>query len=85
MNDEEIETRARVILAEVLGLDPSEVGPDTSTDTVENWDSLQHLTLVLALEEEFDIQLDDEESVAIVSFPLITALVRDRLGALEVS
>jgi acyl carrier protein len=85
MTAEEIETRARAIVAEVFGLDPSEVRPDTSHDTVENWDSLQHLTLVLALEEEFDIQLEDEETGAIVTFPLITAVVRDHLGILEMS
>jgi acyl carrier protein len=38
---------------------------------------------VLALEEEFDIALDDEETVAIVTFPLITAVVLDHLGILE--
>lgn len=85
MSTDEIETRASAILAEVFGLDPGQIGPDTSMDTVENWDSLGHLTLVLALEEEFDIQLDDEETVAIVTFPLIIALARNRLGILEAS
>jgi acyl carrier protein len=85
MSAEEVETRASAILSEVFGLDPDEIGPDTSRDTVENWDSLGHLTLVLALEEEFEIQLDDEETGAAVSFELITALVRDHLGVLETS
>jgi acyl carrier protein len=85
MSAEEIETRASAILAEVFGLDPDEIGPGTSKETVENWDSLGHLTLVMALEDEFDIQLDDEETGAIVTFPLITAVVRDRLGVLETS
>ncbi len=83
MSAEEIETRVRTILAEVFGLEPDQIDADISTDTVEEWDSLHHLTLVLALEEEFDIQLDDEESVAIVTFPLITAVVGDHLGILE--
>jgi acyl carrier protein len=83
MSAEEIGTRVRAILADVFGLDPDQIGADTSTDTVEDWDSLHHLTLVLALEEEFDIALDDEETVAIVTFPLITAVVLDHLGILE--
>jgi acyl carrier protein len=78
-----VEERVRVVLADVFGLDPDEIGPETSKDSIETWDSLQHLTIVLSLEEEFGIQLDDEETVAIVTFPLITDVVRDRLGMLE--
>ena len=82
---EQLAARVRQILADVLGLDPEEVGPDTSTDTVEAWDSLQHLTVVLALEEEFGIQFDDEETVTLVNFPLIVATLEERLGATEAS
>ena len=70
---DEIEERARQVLAEVLGLDPLEVTAETSPDTVKAWDSLQHLTLVLSLEEEFEIQFDEDETLAVVSFPLIVA------------
>jgi acyl carrier protein len=83
MSAEETDTRVRTILADVFGLELDQINADTSTDTVEKWDSLHHLTLVLALEEEFDIQLDDEETVAVVTFPLISAVVRDHLGILE--
>ena len=80
-----VEDRVRSILCDVFGLEPDDVGPDTSVDTVEGWDSLQHLTVVLALEEEFAIQLDDEETVAAVTFPLITEIVREHLEMLEPS
>ena len=74
---EDIESRVRTILAELFELDPATIGPDTSTDTVEQWDSLQHLTVVLSVEEEFGIHLDDEQTVAMVTFPLIVEIVRE--------
>ena len=80
MSGDDIEERVRAVLCDVFGLSPEDVGPDTSADSVEAWDSLQHLTVVLALEEEFDIQLTDEETVEVVSFPLIATVVRDKLG-----
>jgi acyl carrier protein len=83
MSADNVEQRVREVIAEVFGLEPQEVGPKTSIETVEAWDSLQHLTVVLALEEEFDIQLDDEQTVAAVSFPVITEVVRERLELLE--
>ena len=83
MRADHIEERVRAILAEVFGLEAEQIGSETSAETVEAWDSLQHLTVVLSLEEEFDIQLDDEETVAAVSFPVITDLVREHLKVLE--
>ncbi len=81
--DAAIEARIRSVLSDVFGLVPDEVGPDTSKDTVDGWDSLQHLTVILSLEEEFDVHFDDEESMSLVTFPLIVEIVRDRLGASE--
>ena len=78
----DVEERVRGVLAEVFGLDPGSIGADTSTDTVDGWDSLHHLTVVLSLEEEFDIQFDDEETLSLVTFPLIALIVREKLGLL---
>lgn len=76
----EVEERVRGVLTDVFALDPASVGADTSADTVEAWDSLQHLTVVLSIEEEFDVLLSDEETVEVVSLPLIVAVVCDKLG-----
>jgi acyl carrier protein len=74
-----VEDRIRAVLANVFGLDPCDVGPDTSKDTVRGWDSLQHLAVVLALEEEFELEFDDSETVDLVNLPLITTIVSERL------
>ncbi len=79
MSSDEIDNRVRSVLGEIFDLEPSQIGPETSTDTVEKWDSLQHLTLVLALEEEFGVHFADEETVALVSFPLIMATLQEHL------
>jgi acyl carrier protein len=83
MSADNIESRVQAVIADVFGLDPEAVGPEASIETVEAWDSLQHLTVVLALEEEFDVQLDDEETIAAVSVPVIAGIVRAHLGILE--
>ena len=40
---------------------------DTSPDDVERWDSLQHLALVRALEEKYELRLSMDEMVEIYS------------------
>ena len=56
-----MENRVKEIMASVLGLDISEINDNTSTDTVEKWDSLKSINLVMALEEEFGIKFDEED------------------------
>jgi acyl carrier protein len=75
----DVEGRIRSVFCEVFDLQPEEVGATTSTDTIEGWDSLQHFTLVVALEEEFEIGFSDEETVTLVNFPLIAAVVEEHL------
>ena len=36
-------------------------------DTVEQWDSLRHMNLVLSIEDEFGITIPDEEAADITS------------------
>ena len=62
-------------LAAVLGVPESSIGDDTSMDTVAAWDSLKHLNLVLALEEQFGISLTEEQSFEILSYPLVKAVL----------
>jgi acyl carrier protein len=54
-------------MSDVLGLAREAIPTDASPDTVEEWDSLSHMNLVLALEEEFGIQFADEQIVEMLS------------------
>jgi len=45
----------------VFGVAESDISPDSSPRTVERWDSVQQIYLVLALEERFGVQLALED------------------------
>jgi acyl carrier protein len=49
------------IASDVFGLPLDQIIADSSPENVEAWDSIQHLTFILALEETFQIQLSPEE------------------------
>lgn len=74
------EEKLKQVIADVLEEDPSTIGPDFSMDTVDRWDSLRHMTLVLAIEEAFDITIPDEEAADITSWPLIRLVVAEQVG-----
>lgn len=52
---------AQQIAAGVFGVAESEISPESSPQTLERWDSVQQIYLVLALEERFGVQLALED------------------------
>ena len=66
----------RRVIADVLGLDPFTLGPEASPDTVPGWDSIQHLGLIIALEQEFGVRFAPEEIEEALSLQAIVEQVR---------
>jgi acyl carrier protein len=73
------ETQLKNVIGSVLGLPVEAITEDSSTDTVEDWGSLAQLTLILALEEEFGIEIPGEEAAELTSYPLIRLVVAEQL------
>ena len=71
------EIKLKNVLANVFNVNASTIDDNASVDTVENWDSLNHLKLVLALEQEFDISFTEEETVEILNYPLIRMTLQE--------
>ena len=57
-----VEERVKQIIVEQLGVDPEEVTPEASFVNDLGADSLDTVELVMALEEEFDLEIADEEA-----------------------
>ena len=47
--------------ADVLEVPAAKISADSSPEMIESWDSVHHLNLVLALEQEFNLQFEPEE------------------------
>jgi acyl carrier protein len=75
------ENALKQVMATLLSVDVASIGPDASMDTIESWDSLRHMNLVLALEEEFKVSIPDEDAGNITSYQLIKLVLDDLLKA----
>ena len=53
--------RVRSIVADVLEVPVDRISAGSSPETIDTWDSVHHLNLVLALEQEFNLQFEPEE------------------------
>lgn len=76
--DDSITERVREIMADVLQLDRKAIEDTTSRDTVAVWDSANHLTLVLALEEAFSVTFDVSEIETMFSLADIVAVLQEK-------
>jgi|SaaInlStandDraft_3_1057020.scaffolds.fasta_scaffold45691_3 acyl carrier protein len=77
----EIEKKVKYILSSVFNILVKDI-QDTdniSPDTINSWDSLNHMNLVSALEEEFSLEFSDDEIVEMMNFKLINEIINQKL------
>lgn len=66
------------IVAELFDLAPAAVDDALTPEDVELWDSMNHLRLVSAVEQEFQIKLSMQEIESIHSLGALRALIEQR-------
>jgi acyl carrier protein len=69
--------RIKQVMSVVFEVPLESISDDVSTDNMDNWDSLRHLNLILALEEEFGVSIPDEEVGNLVNFKLIELTINE--------
>jgi acyl carrier protein len=78
-------SKVLALAANVFEVQESSLAAGSSPDTIESWDSLHHLTFVVALEQEFNIQFSPEEIEQLLSIELAAALVEEKAKGQEIS
>jgi acyl carrier protein len=73
------EKQVQQIIADVLNIPIDQVTPERSPQNVEGWDSVQHLNLVLAVEQSLGIQLDPEDIEKMQSVSAIFKIVQQKV------
>jgi acyl carrier protein len=63
------------LVSELFDLDPSLVNDELAPEDVDQWDSLNHLRLVTAVEQEFGIKLSTGDIESITSLGVLHALI----------
>ncbi|MEZ4456886.1 MAG: acyl carrier protein [Gemmatimonadales bacterium] len=72
--DERLTTCFQSIFADL----PADRVPEASPQTVSAWDSLANFALLVAIEEEFGLQVPPDDLSALGSFESIRSYLRDR-------
>ena len=76
------QTRSRALrtVSRIMGVPAEMLSEASSPDSVESWDSLRHMSMVLALEEEFGVRFSDEQIMALSSIGAILTTLAELGG-----
>jgi len=72
-----MKNRVYKVVSQILNVPFNEINDEFSTDHCKEWDSLKHINLVLALEEEFQIQFREGQIVEMLSVELIIESIKE--------
>jgi acyl carrier protein len=73
-----VEDRIKNVMSAVFEIPVNQIKDNSSADTIESWDSLKHMNLVVALEEEFEIELTDDEIIEMMNYLLIIEVLKNK-------
>lgn len=81
MSQEDIFAKVKKIVVEQLEVDPEQVKPEANFANDLNADSLDVVELVMALEEEFDIEIPDEAAEDIATVQAAVDYISSKVAA----
>ena len=70
-----MQERIKAVMAQIFNVDTDSIVAESSPESIERWDSLRHMQLVLAIEDEFGVQFADEDIPELLSLQAIEARV----------
>lgn len=73
-----MEEQVKKIMAQVFNVPEQDITDDASLDTIESWDSLRHVNMVLALEQAFGISFMADEIVNMLNYKLILLVLKEK-------
>lgn len=72
------EERLRMIVAEQIGIEDADVTEEGFKE--QGADSLDHIELIMQVEEEFELEIPDEDAEKLTTLPLLLQYVEKKTG-----
>ncbi|MBC8530726.1 acyl carrier protein [Gehongia tenuis] len=80
MTKEAIYEELNEVFRDVFDDDSITVGNDTTSSDIEDWDSLEHINLVVAIEERFGMKFKMAEVTGMKNVGEMVDIIKERCG-----
>ncbi|MEE9372616.1 MAG: acyl carrier protein [Saprospiraceae bacterium] len=77
MKIQHYEKTLKDLMALVFKAEKLQIDVDSSIDNIDNWDSITHLNLIIALEEEFDVSIPDDDVGNMINYKIILHIITE--------
>ena len=78
MEMKDIYVRLNKVFQRVFDDDSIRITPDTTADDIEDWDSLEHITLISSVERAFKMKFKMKEISAMKNVGEMAAIIQER-------
>ena len=78
MNNYFVRDKLEILFKNTFNIKDEDINK-ASQNNLKNWDSVNHMNLILAIEKEFDITLDNNDVVKLSDFKSCFQLIKNKL------
>jgi len=71
--------KLKEVVSDILAVDINNIDENSSSDNIDQWDSLSHIRLVMAIEAEFEVKLTPDDMMDMLSVKLIKMILEDKI------
>jgi len=75
---ENLEFQIKNVMSIVFEIPIDGINNFSSSDNIESWDSLKHMNLIIALEEETEINFSEDEIIEMTNYKKIKKIIESR-------
>lgn len=79
MEEQKIYSRLEEIFTDVFDLDEVDLDDDTTADDIDEWDSLEHINLIEAVEKEFGMKFKMGEVSTMKNVGEMVKIIKSRM------
>ncbi len=73
-----MEDRLKQVFKELFKIEPEDFSEDLDVNSVVGWDSMNHLNLIIALEESFSVSFSTDEVIQMTSVKSIIETLKGK-------
>lgn len=67
----------KLVMSQVFQIEPGAITAESSPESIERWDSLKHMQLIMALEDELGVQFPDDVIPELVTYGAIEQMIQN--------
>ena len=75
----DVKDKILAVMAAVFEIGVFNIPENAAPELIDEWDSLKHMSLIVALEEEFSIRFTDDEMTDLINLELMQQIVFSKI------